>query len=144
MPKTEWNPLMPVDTIVESPSISVRYVAGDSSKPINEQAPQVVDELEAGMPSLQGSKFFGVVVDGEYRACVRRDSMVDTEMSNLATFDIPAGRYVHRRLIDWDHDVGLLVQAVEELVSRPDFDPTRYVIEHYRSHTEVVIRVPVT
>jgi hypothetical protein len=29
------------------------------------------------------------------------------------------------------------------LISRPDHDPTRYVIEHYRSHTEVVIRVPV-
>ena len=71
-------------------------------------------------------------------------SEVDEKVvSDLPNFGLPAGRYVHRRLVDWDHDIELLVSTVNELVNRPDFDPTRYVIEHYRSHTEVVIRVPV-
>ena len=96
------------------------------------------------MPTLVGQKFFGVVVDGEYRACVRVDpNSSNKEFTQFTEFTIPGGRYVHRRLVDWDHDVGLLLQAVEELMARSDYDPTRYVIEHYRSHTEVVIRVPV-
>ncbi len=134
---------MPIDTIVESDPISVRYIPRDRTKSIGEQAPQAVEELEAAMPSLQGSKFFGVVVEGEYRACVRQDTKNDSPLSKFAQFDISGGRYVHRRLVNWDHNIELLVQAVEELCTRSDFDPTRYVIEHYRSHTEVVIRVTV-
>lgn len=134
---------MPVDTIVSSDSIPVFYVAGDKTKPIPEQAPSVVDELEAMMPSLQGAKFFGVVVDGEYRACVRQSPENSAIFADRSTFIIPGGRYVHRRLIDWNHQVKLIGQTVNELMSRPDYDPTRYVLEHYRSHTEIVIRVPV-
>jgi hypothetical protein len=135
---------MPVDTIVESAPIHVTYAAGDKSKPISEQAPQAVDELEATMPSLQGSKFFGVVVEGEYRACVRIEPNHELSTLNYPTFTIPGGRYVHRRLIDWDHEVELIGATVDELITRPDYYPGRYVIEHYRSHTEIVIRVPVT
>jgi len=87
---------MPIDTIVDSAPISVRYVPGESTKPIGEQAPRAVEKLEAAMPSLHGSKFFGVVVEGEYRACVRRDTENDSSLSKLAQFDIPGGRYVHR------------------------------------------------
>lgn len=135
---------MPVDTIVFSPGIPVIYFAGDSSQPIPEQAPKAVDQLEAAMPTLRGKKFFGVVVDGEYRACVRVNPTDRPDSAaDQPKFTIPGGRYVHRRLVDWNHSVELLVQTVEELTSRPDHDPTRYVIEHYRSHTEVVIRVPV-
>jgi hypothetical protein len=134
---------MPVDTIVSSAPIPVFYVAGDSAKPISEQAPQAVDELEALMPSLQGSKFFGVVVDGEYRACVRQTPENSAIFAERSEFVIPGGRYIHRRLIDWNHQVELIDQTVNELMARPDYDPTRYVMEHYRSHTEIVIRVPV-
>jgi|GEM_PF-3890826 hypothetical protein len=135
---------MPVDTIVESAPIHVMYVAVDKSKPISEQAPQAVDELEAAMPSLQGSKFFGVVVEDEYRACVRVGSGDALDTLKYSTFTIPGGRYVHRGLIDWDHKIELIGEAVDELTSRADYDSSRYVIEHYRSHTEIVIRVPVT
>lgn len=135
---------MPADTIVESPDIPVLYVAGNRSRPISEQAPQAIDKLESMMPSLVGRRFFGVVVDGEYRACVEKNPDIDPgELSSSPEFMIPGGRYVHRRLIDWEHNVELLVQAVEELTARSDHDPSRYVVEHYRSHTEVVIRAPV-
>ena len=134
---------MPIDTIVDSPPIPVMYVAGDKSKPIGEQAPQAIDELENAMPSLQGSKFFGLVVDGEYRACVRINADEQPQGVNYPKFTIPGGRYVHRRLVDWNHEVELIGQTVSDLMSRPDYDSTRHVIEHYRSHTEIVIRVPV-
>ena len=136
---------MPTDTIVESNEIQVAYVAGDRARPVAEQAPKAVDELELAIPTLVGSKFYGIVVEGEYRACVRIDGSSDNDfIDSLPKFTIPGGRYVHRRLVDWDHNVELLVRTVEELIARDDHDPSRFVIEHYRSHTEVVIRVPVT
>lgn len=136
---------MPTDAIVDSENIQVAYIPGDSSRPIAEQAPKAVDELESIIPTLVGKKFFGVVVEGEYRACVQIDGTSDNEfVDSLAKFTIPSGRYVHRRLVDWDHNVELLQATVAELTARADHDPSRFVIEHYRSHTEVVIRVPVT
>ena len=135
---------MPIDTIVNSPAIPVMYVAGDSSKPINEQAPLAVEQLESSMTSLRGKKFYGVVVDGEYRACVRVNSGEDPELRKYLSFTIPGGRYVHRRLVDWDHQVELIGRSVNQLIARPDYDSSRPVIEFYRSDTELVIRVPVT
>lgn len=134
---------MPVDTIVDSPPIRVMYVAGDRSKPINEQAPLAVEQLESSLTSLRGKKFYGVVVDGEYRACVRVSSDEDINRRKYLSFTILGGRYVHRRLVDWDHQVELIGRSVNELIARPDYDLSRPVIEFYRSHTELVIRVPI-
>ena len=40
---------MPTDTIVESNEIQVAYVAGDRARPVAEQAPKAVDELELAL-----------------------------------------------------------------------------------------------
>ncbi len=42
---------MPTDTIVTSPSVSARYVAGDPGEPMPTQAPKVVLELEQASTS---------------------------------------------------------------------------------------------
>jgi hypothetical protein len=135
---------MPIDTIVDSPPIPVMYVAGDRSRPIGEQAPLAVDELETSLSSLRGRKFYGVVVDGEYRACARVSSDEDINNLKYPSFTIPGGRYVRRRLVDWNYQVELIGRSVNELIARADYDSSRPVIEFYRSHTELVIRVPVT
>ena len=134
---------MPIDTIVDSPPVPVLYIAGDRNMPISEQAPLAVEQLESSLVSLRGKKFYGVIVDGEYRACVRISSDEDIDHRKYLSFSIPGGRYVHRRLVNWDHEVELIGQSVNELIARPDYDSSRPVIEFYRSHTELVIRVPV-
>lgn len=134
---------MPVDTVVDSSPIEVKYVAGDKNKPISDQAPVAMEQLESSFTSLRGERFYGVVVDGEYRACVGVRPDNENEALNLPSFTVPGGRYVHRKLADWDNDVGLIGRSVNELISRPDYDANRPVIEFYRSHTELVIRVPV-
>ena len=131
------------DTIVESPSVEVVYVGGGRSEPIPVQAPRVVAELESRFSSLRGLKFFGVVVDGQYRACVRDDDRSEISSLGLPGYVIPGGRYVHRRLTEWNQDARLIGEAVDALFRRPDFDPGRPVIEYYRSHSEIVINVPV-
>ncbi len=146
---------MPRDTVVDSPSIEVMYVAGDRREPIPIQAPKVMSQLEASLPSIRGRKFYGVVHDGEYRACVAIRPEIDTtdETTDDTTgdttslphprFTVPGGRYVHRRLPDWDNKTEIIGRVVDELAARPDYDSSRPVIEFYRSHTELVIRVPV-
>ncbi len=135
---------MPTDTVVEAPSIRVMYVAGDRHESIPVQAPRELHQLETSLPSLRGRKFYGVVSDGEYKACAT--IRPDHDMSSLPhpTFTIPGGLYVHRRLPDWGHQTGVIGQIVEELFARPDHDSSRPVIEFYRSHRELVIRVPVS
>jgi hypothetical protein len=45
--------------------------------------------------------------------------------------------------LDWEKHPDAIGEAVDELCARRDYDPSRPVIEFYRSHTELVIRVPV-
>jgi phosphohistidine phosphatase SixA len=53
------------------------------------------------------------------------------------------GRRQAERLVDWEKHPDAIGEAVDELCARSDYDPSRPVIEFYRSHTELVIRVPV-
>lgn len=134
---------MPRDTVVESPSIEVMYVAGDRRESIPAQASKAMPQLEASLSSLRGRKIYGVVHDGEYRACVAIRSGDDITSLPHPRFTVPGGRYVHRRLPDWGNKTHIISQVVDELTARPDHDSSRPVIEFYRSHTELVIRVPV-
>ena len=53
---------MPTDTIVTVQDTAVMYVAGETGKPIAEQAPKAFKELESKLASLKGRKFYGVVL----------------------------------------------------------------------------------
>jgi len=119
------------------------YVAGDGTEPIPVQAPKVFQELEASLPTLRGRKFYGLIEDGEYRACVELNAGHDPSTLPFPTLTIPGGRYVHRRMPDWEKHPDAIGEAVDELCARSDYDPSRPVIEFYRSHSELVIWVPV-
>lgn len=130
-------------SIVESTEIAVVYVAGDANQPIPAQAPLAFSRLEQSLSSLHGRRFFGVALAGEYRACVAIGGQDDLESLPHPSYTIPGGRYIHRRLKNWGEKVELIGQTVEQLMSRSDYDPSRPVVEVYRSHTDLVVRVPV-
>lgn len=134
---------MTTGSIVESTEVAVVYVAGDANQPIPVQAPSAFNRLEESLSSLRGRRFFGVALDGEYRACVAVDGRDDVESLPHPPYTIPGGRYIHRRLKNWGEKVELIGQTVEQLMSRSDYDPSRPVVEAYRSHTDLVVRVPV-
>ena len=131
------------DTIVTLQDMFVTYVAGAKGKPIAVQAPRAMQELEAGLASLKGRKFYGVVVGDEYRACVTLDR-AEAPPYQFPTWTIPGGRYARRRIRDYQTDLSLIGKAVHELRRRPDADPSRPAIEFYRSRNEVLIMVAVT
>jgi hypothetical protein len=133
---------MPTDTIVTVRDTAVMYAA-ETEKPIAEQAPEAFKELEAKLPSLKGRKISGVVLGDEYRACVAIDQNDDPLCLPHSTWMLPGGRYIRRRLPNWEDNLHLIGPAFETLCRRSDFDPSRPCIEYYRSQKEPLVMVPV-
>jgi hypothetical protein len=134
---------MPPDTIVTARDIAVMYVAGETGKPIAEQAPKAFKELEAKLSSLKGRKFYGVVLGDEYRACVAIDPNDDPLSLPHPTWTLPGGRYIRRTIPNWGDKLHLIGPTFETLCQRSDFDPSRPCIEYYRSQKELLVMVPV-
>ncbi len=134
---------MMTETIVTVPDTSVMYVAGETGKPIAEQAPKAFKELEAKLSSLKGRKFYGVVLGDEYRACVAIDPNDDPFSLPHPTWTLPGGKYVRRKIPNWEQHLDLIGSAFETLRRRSDFDPSRPCIEYYRSQKELLVMVPV-
>ena len=134
---------MPNDTIVDLPSIPVMFVAGERGKPIPEQAPEAFRKLEAKLPSLKHRKFYGVALGDEYRACVAIESGEEASLLPHPTWAIPGGKYVRRRIADWEKNLHLIGPTFAELRVGYDLDPSRPFIEHYRSQRELLLLLPV-
>jgi hypothetical protein len=103
--------------------------------------PQRFDGLEAQLSSLKGRRFYGAVVDGEYRACVAREA--GDEGLAIARWTLPGGKYRRVRIADWEAHRDRIGPTVADLRGRPDSDATRSVIEYYRSQRELQILGPV-
>jgi hypothetical protein len=123
--------------------VPVMFVTGDGNAPIPAQANHAIEKMEALLLSLKGRKCYGVVVDGIYRACVALRPGDNPGALGLSEWTIPGGKYVRRKLTGWHRDAGLVPATVEEMLGRPDFDNDRYLVEFYRSHTDLWIMAPV-
>ena len=132
---------MSTESVIELPPVPVLYVAGDKREPFSEQAPKAFDRLEAQLPSLKGRRFYGIVVDGEYRACVARKP--EDEGLAIARWTLPGGKYRRVRIADWEAHRDLIGSTVADLRGRPDNDLCRSVVEYYRSRRELQILGPV-
>jgi len=106
------------------------------------------DALESKLPSLKGRKFFGTFRmrdDGEeYYACVEKLPTDDPAAFGLEVATIPGGRYVRRRVWDWESLVaaGRMKETSEEFARGYALDPDRPSIEFYRSMKELQILLP--
>lgn len=128
------------DSIVIMPDIPVKYVQGTAGRPIAEQAPSAFQELESKLPSLKRRKFYGVIADGVYRACVVVRPEDPADSLPYPSWVIPGGKHARRKIADFT--VEMIAPVVEEMLRRPDVDPSRPVIEHYRNQRELLLLVP--
>ena len=129
--------------MVTLPDTVVMFVAGKAGEPIAAQAPEAFMALEARLPSLKGRKFYGVVLGDEYRACVAIDSTDDPRALPHPTWILPGGKYVRRRILNWEEHLDLIGPTFQALLRRPDVDACRPFIEFCRSQTELLVMVPV-
>ena len=130
-------------TEVVLPEIPVMYVGADKARPIAEQAPVAFSLLEAGLPSLKGRKFYGVVIDAEYRACVAITPDDDPAGLPHRRWLIPGGKYARTKILDWEsrtHEIGPAFDAMSRALN---IDPGRPRIEFYRGRKQLFLLAPV-
>lgn len=103
-------------------------------------------EVEAGVGSLKGRKFFGAfdATTREYWVCVKREERDDPGALGLEEGVLPGGRYVRVRLKgDPPAVYGLIRPAFARLWERSDADPSRPSIEFYRRSDQIDLLLPI-
>jgi hypothetical protein len=119
--------------------IPVMYVKAENGSTYAEQA---FHALEAALPSLKGRRFYGVDLNGEYRACVALLPNDDPESLGLATWIIPGGDYFREKLIGWRQKLPEIDEAFAAMAERVPADPTRPNIEYYPNQSELHLFLP--
>jgi hypothetical protein len=133
------------DTVLELQEIPVLRVKAEMARGGPSAAMQT---LESKLPTLKGRKFYGVfrvMPDGEeYYACVAKTEADDPSKMRLETGVIPGGRYVRRKIMNWEKVIrdGQLPRMTQEFSQAHDADPSRFTIEFYRSQEELQLFVP--
>jgi hypothetical protein len=79
--------------LVTLDDIKVMFVASMNGP---EGAGLAFDRLESRLPSLKGRKFYGTLLNGEYRACVATEAQDAPAAMGLETWIIPGGAYARR------------------------------------------------
>jgi hypothetical protein len=108
------------------------------------------DQLEGRMETLRGRKMYGLVYPGDpvrYLACL----LLDDENADDLGFErtlVPAGRYAHTLVRDWESRISELPDIVSQLefnirVSGLAVDRDRPWLEFYRRIDELLVLLPI-
>jgi hypothetical protein len=116
--------------------VTVMFVVAPSGP---QGAGEAFDNLEARLPSLKGRKFYGTLLNGEYRACVALEAQDAPATMGLQTWTIPGGAYARRRLDRWSERLPEIGQIFGALAAEYPRDPARPNIEFYRSQKELLL-----
>ena len=119
--------------------IPVMYVSAPNPK----ESAGAFNELESKLDVFKGRRFYGVVFDNEYRACVTLRSADEAEMLGLKSFTIPGGRYAKAKITDWSQHLDEICKVFDELAEEFTRDESRPVIEFYRSQKELILFLPI-
>jgi predicted transcriptional regulator YdeE len=135
------------DTFLEMENIPAMRVKADMKGKGPAEAMRI---LESKLPTLKGRKFYGCYHEDqnhveEYYACVARVESDEPEKMQLETWNIPSGKYVRRKIMNWEKVIrdGQLPRLAREFAEAYDTDPDRFTIEFYRSHAELHLLMPV-
>ena len=122
--------------LVTLDDVKVMYVVSPNG-PLG--AGDAFDRLEARLPSLKGRKFYGTMLNGEYRACVAIESQDVPASMGLETWTIPGGAYVRRKMERWPERLAEIGQVFGALAAEYPRDTARPNIEFYRSQKELLL-----
>ncbi len=128
--------------------LCVRSLYKDVSE-IPEASKKAFADLESKLPVvngkrvLKGRKFYGAINNGEYMACFSFRQEDDTEKMDLEKWEIPRGRYARTVIENWTNNRSKIGPAFGEMEKMYKRDGSRPLIEFYRSHTELVLMMPV-
>jgi hypothetical protein len=127
--------------LVTLEDIKVMFVVSPSGP---QGAGEAFDRLEARLPSLKGRKFYGALLNGEYRACVGLEAQDSPAAMGLDTWIIPGGVYARGKLPRWSERLPEIGRIFGVLAAEYPRDPARPNIEFYRSQKELLLFMAVT
>ncbi|MBI4174517.1 MAG: hypothetical protein HY517_02630 [Candidatus Aenigmarchaeota archaeon] len=119
--------------------IKVMYIIAANG---TQGAKEAFDELERHVP-LKGRKFYGTVLNGEYRACVAVDDDSEITKTGLSVTTIPGGNYARKKIQDWLRNVREIGPTFESMATQCNEDTSRPRVEFYRSMSDLVLMLPV-
>jgi len=103
--------------------------------------------VEKRLPSLKGRKCFGVLEgrpeSGIYRACVTIVTEDDPKKIGLDIWIIPGGKYMRKKILNWEDDLSCIAKAFNSMVKEFACDKSRPVIEFYKSQKELFCFLPI-
>ena len=112
-----------------------------------EGAPAAFQRVESALPSLRGRKLYGVVYNTseglQYYAGVAAADEDESERLGLPVLTVPAGPYARANLMHWEEHRDDIGPTVDHMIESVDYDPSRPVLEFYRSSFELQLLVPV-
>jgi len=127
--------------LVTLEEIKVMFVVSPSGP---QGAGEAFDRLEARLPSIKGRKFYGAMLNGEYRACVALEPQDAPAAMGLETWTIPGGAYARRKLPRWSERLPEIGKIFGVLAAEYPRDPARPNVEFYRSQKELLLFMAVT
>ncbi len=92
---------------------------------------------------LKGRKFYGTMLNGEYRANLAIVEGEDPNKLGFPVWIIPGGKYYREKISDWEKHVSEIESKFKEIINKSNYDTTRPLIEYYRSQAELFILVPI-
>ncbi|MBI1727357.1 MAG: hypothetical protein HYR50_08810 [Candidatus Rokubacteria bacterium] len=122
--------------LVTLDDVRVMFVVSPSGP---QGAGRAFDRLEASLPSLKGRRFYGTMLNGEYRACVAIEAQDAPAAMGLETWTIPGGVYARRKLERWQERTAEIGQIFCALAAEYPRDPVRPNVEFYRSQKELLL-----
>jgi hypothetical protein len=121
--------------------VAVMFVTSPSGP---QGAGEAFDRLEACLSSLKGRKFYGTMLNGEYRACVALEAQDAPPARGLQTWIIPGGAYARRKLERWPERIPEIRETFMAMAAEFLQDAARPNIEFYRSRKELLLFMAVT
>ena len=128
---------------VEREDIRVMFLRATADTP--EAIQRAWAQFEVAV-ELKGRKFFGVFdpVANEYRACAQLTVEDDPEALGFEEGILPGGTYLRARLHGEPPAVyEKIAPTVQELEQQARVDPSRPIIEFYRSRDVIDVLVPI-
>lgn len=117
------------------------------AEPFPEGVPAAWERVESGLESLRGRKFYGVSYGSpqgiEYYAGLVCEDEAEAERLGLQELTVPAGPYARANLLHWEEHRDEIGPMVDQMMESVDHDPSRPVLEFYRSSFELQLLVPV-
>jgi len=122
--------------LVTLEDVKVMFLVSPSGPP---GAGEAFDRLEARLPSLKGRKFYGTMLNGEYRACVALAAGDAPATMGFETWTIPGGLYARQKLEGWPERTAEIGKIFGALAAEHPRDPARPNVEFYRSQKELLL-----